>query len=106
MIYGKKEKEIFEKATKYHICEGGLKRANKIDHLGKIHQWLRNMRLPNRYPSESDVKEKLYSSEMNIPEKKFQEAKAKLSEYLRKNKEVVVTLSLDREVQRSSSTAM
>ena len=52
MIYGEKEKEEFEKATKCHICECGLPRnSTKIDHLGKIHQWLRSMRLPNRVPS-------------------------------------------------------
>ena len=38
----------------------------------------------------SDVKRKLYRSNMIISEEKFQEAKAKLFEYLRENKEVVV----------------
>ena len=77
MIYGEKEKEEFEKATKCHICEGDLKRANKIDHLGKIHKWLRSMRLPNRVPSQKEVEDKKYSSNMNIPEKQFLQAKAK-----------------------------
>ena len=54
-----------------------VKKANNIDHLEKIHKWLRIMRLPNRYPSQSDVKKKLYRSIMNIPEQKFQEAKEK-----------------------------
>ena len=52
---GKKEIEEFLEATKCHICEGDIKRP-KIDHLRKIHQWLKDMGLPNIYPSESDVK--------------------------------------------------
>ena len=75
MIYGKKEKEIFEKATTCHSFEGDLKKSNKIGHFGKINQWLKRMRLPNIYPSESDVKEKLYSSNMKISEQNSKKLK-------------------------------
>ena len=90
MIYGEKEKQEFEKATKCHICEGSLKTDPRIDHLGKIHQWLKDMRLHNRYPSKSDVEKKMYSPQLKISEDRFQQAKAKLLHYLRENNEVVV----------------
>ena len=92
MIYGEKDKEEFEKATKCQICECGLPRnSTKIDHLGKIHQWLRSMRLPNRVPYQKEVQDKKYISNMNIPEKQFLQAKAKLREYLKVNNDVVVS---------------
>ena len=48
------------------------------------------MRLPNRVPSQKEVEDKKYSSNMNIPEKQFLQAKAKLREYLKENNDVVV----------------
>ena len=91
MIYGEKEKEEFEKATKCHICVCGLPRnSTKIDQLGKIQQWLRSMRLPNRVPSQKEVEAKKYSSNMNIPEKQFLQARAKLKEYLQVTNKIVV----------------
>ena len=60
MIYGKNDKEEFEKATHCHICEGNLNKTIKIDHIAEIHKRLRIMRLPNRYPSESDVKNQFW----------------------------------------------
>ena len=48
------------------------------------------MRLPNRYPSESDVKKQRYLPNKKISEEKFQQAKEKLLDYLRNNNEVVV----------------
>ena len=43
------------------------------------------MRLPNRVQSQKEVEDKKYSSNMNIPEKQFLQAKAKLREYLKDN---------------------
>ena len=43
------------------------------------------MRLPNRYPSESDVKEQLWRPTLNIIQHVFTEAKEKLSQYLKFN---------------------
>ena len=85
MIYREKDKEEFKTATPHgHICECSLLRnSTKIDHLGKIQQWLRSMRLPNRVPSQKEVEDKKYSSNMNIPEKQFLQAKAKLRDYLK-----------------------
>ena len=60
MIYGEKEKEEFENAKKCHICECDIKKNNN-DHLGNIHQWLKDMRLHNRYPSEKEVKHRNYN---------------------------------------------
>ena len=77
MIHGIKEIEEFEKATHCHICEGGIKRP-KIDHLGKIHQVLKDIGLPNRYPSEQDVIGKMHWPNMKISKEKFQQVKAKL----------------------------
>ena len=44
----------------------------------------------NIYPTENDVKRKLYSCNMIILEEKFQEAKAKLRKYLKENNDVVL----------------
>ena len=41
IIYGEKEKGIFEKATHCHICEGELpKSSTKIYHLAHIKDWI------------------------------------------------------------------
>ena len=91
MIFIEKDSENFKNATHCHNCECGLIRnSTKIDHLGKIHQWLRSMRLPNRVSSQTKVEDKKYSSNMNIPEKQFIQAKTKPSEYLEENYDVVV----------------
>ena len=71
LINGQKDIEQFDKAKKFHICEDNLQISTKIDHLGKIHKWLRIIGLPYIYPSESER-----------------------------------SLSLDRRVHRSSSSAM
>ena len=67
MVYGKKEVNESEKATKCHICGGGI-RSPKMDYLGKIKKWLKDVGLPNRYPSEKDVKERRYFNNMKISE--------------------------------------
>ena len=91
IIYGEKEKEEFEIATKCHICVCGLPRnSTKIDHLGKIHQWVRSMRLSNRVPSQKEIEDKKYSPNINLPKKQFLHAKAKLRVYLKENNDVVV----------------
>ena len=90
MIYETEDLEKFEKATHCHICEGNLNKTIKIDHLAKIHKWLRIMRLPNRYPSESDVKKQFWRKSLNIEEHVFTQAKEKLSKYLKDNNKNVI----------------
>ena len=48
------------------------------------------MRLPNRVPSQKEVEDKKYSPNINLPEKQFLHAKAKLRVYLKENNDVVV----------------
>ena len=90
MIYGPEDLAKFEKATHCHICEGTINKTTKIDHIAKIHKWLRIKRLPNRVPSLKEVEGKKYSSNMNIPEKQNPEAKSKLREYLKHNNDIVM----------------
>ena len=90
MINGQKDIEQFDKAKKFHIYEDNLKNSTKIDHLGKIHKWLRIMRLPNKYPSESDVKKQFWRKSLNIEEHVFTQAKEKLSKYLKDNNKNVI----------------
>ena len=90
MIYGEKEKQEFEKATKCQICEGSLKTGPRIDHLENIHKWLQDMRLHNSYPSESDVKDRIYNPNFKIEQKKFDDAKQNLLKYLKEHKNVIV----------------
>ena len=85
-----KEKQEFEKATKCHICEDGLETDSRIDHLGKIQQWLKDMRLHNSYPSESEVKDRIYNPNFKIEQRKFDDAKQNLLKYLKENKNVIV----------------
>ena len=61
-----------------------------MDHLGKIKKWLKDVGLPNRYPSEKDVKELRYFTNMKISEDEFRKSKEKLIEYLSNNKKVEV----------------
>ena len=91
MIYGENEKKEFENAKKCHICEEDIKNS-KIDHLEKIHEWLKDMRLHNRYPCEKDVKERHYNPNFKISQERFENAKANLLKYLKenKNKNVIV----------------
>ena len=90
MIYETEDLKKFEKATHCHIYEGNLNKTIKIDHLAKIHKWLRIMRLPNKYPSESDVKKQFWRKSLNIEEHVFTQAKEKLSKYLKDNNKNVI----------------
>ena len=104
---GKRKQNNLKKAKKCHICEDNLKNTTKIDHLGRIQKWLKIMRLPNRYPSESDVKEQVWRPTLNIPEHVFTQAKEKLSKYRKDNNNKIYcerSFSLDRKVQRSSTS--
>ena len=48
------------------------------------------MRLHNRYPSEKEVKNRIYNPDFKIKQKKFDEAKQNLLKYLKSNKDVIV----------------
>ena len=74
MIYGEKEKKEFENAKQCHICEGDIKK-NNVDHLENIHQWLKDMRLHNSFPTEEEVRDRIYNPNFQIYQKKFDDAK-------------------------------
>ena len=93
MIFNKEDKEKFENAKQCHICEGDIK-TTKIDHLGKIHQWLQDMRLHNGYPSEKEVKDRIYNPNFKIDQKKFDDAKQNLLKYLRENKNIIEIIAI------------
>ena len=44
------------------------------------------MRLPNKYPSESDVKKQFWRKSLNIDDNVITQAQEKLSKYLKDNK--------------------
>merc|ERR1711954_544213 len=77
MIYGPEELEKFQKATHCHICGDGIK-SPKIDHLKKIAKLLKIVGLPNRYPSQNDVKKKIYFKILKISEDEFTRSKQEL----------------------------
>ena len=54
------------------------------------HQWLQDMRLHNSFPSEKEVRNRIYNPNFQIDQKKFDNAKQNLLKYLRENKNIIV----------------
>ena len=58
--------------------------------MGNIHKWLQDMSLHNKYPSEKEVKDRIYNPNFKIDQNKFDDAKQNLLKYLRENKHIIV----------------